>query len=135
MQWLHRSAPLYQRGARSECSRNPRLAGHLALRDQLVTLHAMAIAIPALQRSHPLKARTAPIRDRTATYRRRAERYFDSGPKSGRTIEGRDRVSTTVPHPPHVSEESKPLRRVVALVIASAVRVDPKWFWENVPTD
>jgi hypothetical protein len=24
-------------------------------------------------------------------------------------------VSTTVPHPPHVSEEDKPLRRVVAL--------------------
>ena len=85
-------------------------------------------------------------------------------------------MSTTVPHPPHVSEEDKPLRRVVVLAyragraagkaehdafadamaacnkerpggeriavsgrvaetIASAVRVDPKWFWENVPTD
>jgi hypothetical protein len=37
--------------------------GTLPLREQLVTLHAMAIAIPALQRSHPLKARTAVIRD------------------------------------------------------------------------
>jgi len=31
----------------------------LPLREQLVTLHAMSIAIPALQRSHPLKARIA----------------------------------------------------------------------------
>jgi len=37
--------------------------GTLPLREQLVSLHAMAIAIPALQRSHPLKARTAVIRD------------------------------------------------------------------------
>ena len=35
----------------------------LPLRDQLVTLHAMTIAIPTLQRSQPLKARTAVIRD------------------------------------------------------------------------
>ena len=63
MQWLHRSVPLYQRGARFECSRNPHLAGHLPLRDQFVTLHAMTMAIPTLQRSHPLKSRMAPIRD------------------------------------------------------------------------
>jgi hypothetical protein len=30
-----------------------------------------------------------------------------------------------------MSEESRPLRRVVALMIASAVRVDPKWFWKK----
>ena len=34
----------------------------LPLREQLVTLHAMTIAIPTLQRSHPLKARIAAIR-------------------------------------------------------------------------
>jgi hypothetical protein len=37
--------------------------GALPLREQLVTLHAMVIAIPALQRSHPLKARIAAIRE------------------------------------------------------------------------
>ena len=36
--------------------------GTLPLREQLVGLHAMAIAIPAVQRSHPLKARTAASR-------------------------------------------------------------------------
>jgi hypothetical protein len=35
--------------------------GALPLREQLVTLHAMAIAIPTLQRSHPLKARIAAV--------------------------------------------------------------------------
>jgi hypothetical protein len=35
----------------------------LPLKDQLMSLHAMTIAIPALQRSQPLKARTAAIRD------------------------------------------------------------------------
>jgi hypothetical protein len=33
--------------------------GTLPLREQLVTLHAMAIAIPTLQRSHPLETRIA----------------------------------------------------------------------------
>ena len=33
--------------------------GTLPLRDQLVSLHAMTIAIPTLHRSHPLKARIA----------------------------------------------------------------------------
>ena len=37
--------------------------GTLPLRDQLVTLHAMTIAIPTLQRSYPLKSRMALIRD------------------------------------------------------------------------
>ncbi len=36
--------------------------GTLPLREQLVTLHAIMIAIPALQRSYPLKARMAAIR-------------------------------------------------------------------------
>jgi hypothetical protein len=34
----------------------------LPLKDQLMSLHAMTIAIPALQRSQPLNARTAAIR-------------------------------------------------------------------------
>jgi hypothetical protein len=34
----------------------------LPLREQLVTLHAMTIAIPTLQRCHPLKVRIAAIR-------------------------------------------------------------------------
>jgi len=33
----------------------------LPLREQLVTLHAMTIAIPTLQRSHPLKGRIAAV--------------------------------------------------------------------------
>jgi hypothetical protein len=37
--------------------------GILPLRDQLVTLHAMTMAIPTLQRSYPLKMRMAAIRD------------------------------------------------------------------------
>jgi hypothetical protein len=32
-------------------------------REQLVTLHAMAIAVPTLRRSYPLKERMALIRD------------------------------------------------------------------------
>jgi hypothetical protein len=34
----------------------------LPLREQLVTLHAMTMAIPTLQRSHPLKGRIAAVR-------------------------------------------------------------------------
>jgi hypothetical protein len=37
--------------------------GTLPLRDQLVTLHAMTMAIPTLRRSNPLKMRMAAIRD------------------------------------------------------------------------
>src|ERR1700730_10737332 len=37
--------------------------GALPLREQLVTLHAMVIPMPALQRSHPLKKRIAAIRE------------------------------------------------------------------------
>jgi hypothetical protein len=37
--------------------------GTLPPREQLVTLHAMAIAIPTLRRSHPLKERMGTIRN------------------------------------------------------------------------
>jgi hypothetical protein len=37
--------------------------GTLPLRDQLVTLHAMTMALPTLRRSYPLKSRMTLIRD------------------------------------------------------------------------
>jgi len=63
--------------------------GTLPLREQLVTLHAIMIAIPALQRSYPLKARMAAIRSVPAPDRNGARRHSEGRRAAQRATEGR----------------------------------------------
>ncbi len=89
------SAPLYQRGDRPDCSRNPRLAGNLAAERSAGKLarhddrHSDAAPQPSLQGAHRRRAR------RVGSHRRAARRYFDGGPKPGRATEGRTGRLTT----------------------------------------
>jgi hypothetical protein len=62
--------------------------GTLPLRDQLVTLHAMTIAIPTLRRSYPLKSRMAAIRSvLRLTETELADILKDAARRSGRLKE------------------------------------------------